>query len=71
MLSDYKYPTKEQIKGASLRILTKFQSEKIKLVTESNEWDLLFENGILSAVSYLYIMIVINYTSNFLIFFNR
>ncbi|CAB4407984.1 unnamed protein product [Rhizophagus irregularis] len=50
LLLDYKYPTKEQVKEASLRILTKFQSEKIKLIMASNEWDLLFENGILSAV---------------------
>ncbi|UZO06466.1 uncharacterized protein OCT59_026787 [Rhizophagus irregularis] len=50
LILDYKYPTKEQVKEASLRILTKFQSEKIKLIMASNEWDLLFENGILSAV---------------------
>ncbi|GBC22569.2 uncharacterized protein OCT59_024337 [Rhizophagus irregularis] len=47
---NYKYPTKEQAKEASLRILTKFQSEKIKLIMASNAWDLLIENGILSEV---------------------
>ncbi|CAG8631910.1 115_t:CDS:2 [Rhizophagus irregularis] len=53
LILDYKYPTKEQVKEASLRILTKFQSEKIKLIMASNEWDLLFENGILSALTSL------------------
>ena len=51
LIPNYKYPIKKQIKEASLRILTKFQSEKIKLIMASNEWDSLFENGILSAVN--------------------